>query len=362
MATTSEQPSPSNSLPTPTQHTTNPQFTYYDFTIENYQIISPIQHIEFHTGLTLITGKSNNGKTSIIKALKQLVYNHKPPHYITHLAQHTHLTLKYNKESLSNHHTDPTPIYQIDYHKTPTSTKYTLTHHTPSATSHTTLTNVGLQQPQQVSLLTHIDRQLNLNFWDQLTQPFLLSLTPSQQFTTLNNTPTTIHIQNILTKIKQDTQHTNQSLSNTQSNLTLLHSQHQHNQQQLTSLPHITTLHDNIHQLQPDLTTLTTLHTQLTQYHTTQSKIHQLTTQLHSLPNLPTITSSLTSIQPLISKINTLTSQLTSLKNTVPKINSLTQQIQDTHQQLTRLSHFLTQNFTTCPLCNQPLPHPPSHN
>lgn len=361
MTTISEQSSP---ISLPTQHYDRPQFTYYDFTIENYQIISPTQHIEFHTGLTLITGKSNNGKTSIIKALKQLTYNHKPPYYITHLTQHTHLTLQHLHEPTTglSPSSQPQPIYRIDYHKTPQSTKYTLTHHTPSATSTTHLTNVGLQQPQQVSLLTHIDRQLNLNFWDQLTQPFLLSLTPSQQFTQLNNTPTTLHIQNILTQIKQDTQHTNQSLSNTQSNLTLLHSQHQHNQQQLTSLSHITTLHDNIHQLQPDLQRLTSLHTQLTQYHTTQSKIHQLTSQLHSLPDLTTLTSSLISLQPLITKINTLTSQLTSLKNTVPKINTLTQQIQDTQTQLTNLSQFLTQNFTTCPLCNQPLPHPPSHN
>ena len=44
------------------------------FTIENYQIIKK-GSILIRPGITLITGPSNNGKSSIFKAYKQIIYN-----------------------------------------------------------------------------------------------------------------------------------------------------------------------------------------------------------------------------------------------------------------------------------------------
>lgn len=301
----------------------------YKLTIKNYQIIHNAQ-LTFHPGLTLITGKSNNGKSSIIKAFKQLVYNTPGKHYITHNSPSTTISLQ---------HKDTT----ITYTSSPTSSSYTI----KTPTNQTTLSKLGLSQPDQIKTLTNIDKQLNYNFWDQLTKPFLISLSPSQQFTLIQQSPHSIHLTNILTSLKQHTKTLTTTQLQHQSQLELLQQQSQQFTQTLTNLPTLESLHQQLTTLKSTNETLTTLNTLLDNY--SKISLSPIQTRLHQLQSTP----DLSKIQSIHTTITTLNTTYSRLLHTTNPINSLTSKIHSLQQSQQQTQQLLS-HFTTCPLCNQP--------
>ena len=134
------------------------------FTIDNYQIIKHGE-ILFRPGITLITGSSNNGKSSIFKAYKQIIYNLSGNTYINQNADKCKLTLENDD-------------YKITYTKTKTKSSYDITTNEGSLS----FDKLGVNQIPEIKDLVKIDKNLHYNFWEQLEKPFLINRTNREQF------------------------------------------------------------------------------------------------------------------------------------------------------------------------------------
>lgn len=134
--------------------------------VKDYQIIKSAS-LEFIPGLNVIIGPSNNGKTSILKALKALVYTVPgttsiragQPSYTVGVTYNNHTVIlqKGMKES----------VYLLDGEK---------------------YTKFGQTTPEAISKALNIKELVlngnkeQLNFWDQMNYPFLLDKTPVELF------------------------------------------------------------------------------------------------------------------------------------------------------------------------------------
>lgn len=313
--------------------------TTYDIHIKNYQIITDI-HLQLKQGLTLITGKSNHGKSSLLKAIQSLLYNPSGTTFITHSKPHTQITLTHKDQ---NNNT----LYQIQYTKT---TQGTTTYQTQDPTTGTnTYSKIGQNQPQFIKDLTHISKDLNYNFWNQMDKPFLLSHTPREQFDLLQQSPHTQHLNQIQQQMVYDRKEAQQLLQNTQSQLDLITTQNQQYEQQLSTKPQIDILYTTLQELthsKESLSQLQQILQQLQQIDTTP-----LQTTISTLTTIPSTTTPTHTLQTL-NQVKHLYDQL---NNTVYPINQLQQTLLNTDTQLQRTTLFITTQFTTCPLCHQPI-------
>lgn len=307
----------------------------YIFSIDNYQIIKHAD-ITFKDGLTLLTGKSNNGKSSIFKAFKQLVYNTPGTDFIKHGAPSTHLKL-----TLTN-------AYDIVYTKSTNGASYTYS--TPTSQP-ITISKLGTTQPEVISNLTNINKQFDYNFWNQMDKPFLISLSPREQFDLIQQSPHSITLSNCLQHITQDRKTKQTHLTQSQAQLDLLQSQLTQYDQQLLSLPTLTTLFDQLTTLkstQQQILTLTDTYTkhQSINLSTIQSRLSTLSFQPSLLP-----------LETLLTQINQLSTLYSQLLKTTSPINSINQQISTNKLHQTQTTQFTQTHFTLCPLCNQPFNH-----
>lgn len=314
--------------------------TTYDFTVTNYQIIKQA-HLQFHPGLTLITGKSNNGKSSIFKAFQQLVYNTPGTHFIRHNTPNTQLTLIHGLQ----HPEGITKHYEITYTKSPDGGKYDV--YNGLNNKQEQYTKLGSSQLPQIKDLTNINKELNYNFWNQMDKPFLISLSPKEQFDLIQNSPHSTPLNNCITSLTHDRKQTQQSQLQRQSQLELLQQQNDTYNTQLQNLPTITTLHDKLNSLLPTHTQLQQLIQLLTQHNSVNlTPIHNRLTQLQNIPQIQSNT--LTTLQ----QIKQVYSQLL---RTVKPINDLHSQQNSLTQQLNVITQIQQTHFQVCPFCNRPM-------
>ena len=310
----------------------------YKLKINNYQIIKSAE-LELKQGLTLIQGKSNHGKSSLFKALKQLLYNTSGTDYIKHGTPQCLIELQH----LDNNN-DST--YLIQYLKSKTKSQYTIT--TSQGTE--VYQKLGSSQLDIIKNITHIDKQFDYNFWSQMEKPFLIGLTPREQFDILQNSPHSTTLQNTLQHMVQDRkQFANQEHTN-QAKLELLQQQNSQYTQQLQQLPSITTLFNQITTLKQDYTTLSTLQTKFTHLTTLQQQITPLQQRLQDLHNLPTTSS----LQDLYTTITTTQAKYKQLQQSVHPINDLQNQLHTIQTQHDQITCLIQTHFPNCPLCNQP--------
>ena len=305
----------------------------YTLKIKNYQIITKAD-IQFTPGITLITGKSNNGKSSLFKAFRQLVYNQPGTDFIKHNQSKTTIELTKDDE------------FTIVYSKSQTDGgKYEVT--TPNNNTEV-YTKLGSSQLPQIKEITHINKDFNYNFWNQLDKPFLISLSPREQFDLIQNSPHSLTLQQAINNLTQDRKSLQQSQIQQQSQLDLLQSQLSQSQEQITSLPTITGLYTQITELKSQQDLIKSLTSLLQQYN--QIDLNPIQLKLNKLKSIPTIPD----LQPLIQQFTDTQSQYDQLTKTVKPITDLQQNIQLKGNQLTQVNHILTTQFTHCPLCNQP--------
>lgn len=135
-------------------------------TIKDYQIIKKA-NLEFRPGLTVIVGPSNNGKTSIFKALKANMYT-VPGSTPIRVGQSSYAVgIQYNEHTVILQKSNKDSVYLIDGEKY---TKFGTT--TPEAVS----------KALNIKELTLNGNKEQLNFWDQMNYPFLLDRTAVELF------------------------------------------------------------------------------------------------------------------------------------------------------------------------------------
>lgn len=309
----------------------------YKLDIQNYQIISN-GSLLIRPGLTLITGPSNNGKSSIFKAFKQLIYNTSGSDYIKHNTSKATIRLQ-KLDDYSN------VVYDITYTKSTSGASYTTV--TPDEGTQV-YQKLGSSQPEFIPKLTQINKELDYNFWNQMDKPFLISLSNKEQFDYLQQSPHTQTLQSILQSMQSDKKVYSQNKISLQSKLQLIQEQNTQYQEQLKQLPLIQSMFNSINSLNEQHQSISSLQSTIQKYQSIDTQ--KLTTLITKLQQIPTTESLTNNYQKLTNTLN----QFTSLTQTTVPINQLQNQIQQYHTQIDRLNLILQEHFTVCPLCNQP--------
>lgn len=314
----------------------------YKLHIKHYQILTNAE-LTFHQGLTLITGPSNHGKSSLIKALQQLLYNQPGTHYIQH--NHTKSTIQFQKFTTQDN--SPQQVYSITYTKDSSSNgQYDIT--TQDNPQPQRFTKLGSSQLDHIKELTHIDKQLNYNFWQQMDKPFMLSLSNKEQFDLLQQSPHTHTLNQVQQQMTTDRKAHSKSLQDIQAQIDLIQQQNQQFTQQLTHKSQIDDLYTQSLQLQQTKDQIDNILSLLKRYDTIDlTSIQHTITTLQQIP--PTTT--LKQQEDHLNKIKILFNNLT---RTVNPINEHLNSIQQLQTQQDRITLFKQTHFTTCPLCHHP--------
>lgn len=140
-----------------------------DVSIRNFQAISELD-VSFPKGLTVITGETNNGKSSIFRAIEAAIYNVGGDSYIKAGEKFTGVKIRYQGNEV---------IWKKNKkYKIPTSYKI----------NGEVLGRVGKKQPAEVAQALRMEdvnllrAKERLNFWRQMSLPFLQDRSPSQLF------------------------------------------------------------------------------------------------------------------------------------------------------------------------------------
>jgi len=136
--------------------------------IKNYQAIKNVE-LEFPPGITAIVGNSNNGKSSIIRAIEAAINNKGGSSFINYDADECEVAITH----------DGADIKWIKSKK-PGKSHYII--------NGTKINKIGQTQVPEVAQLLNMgevevnNERFRLNFWKQLDYPFLVGKTPYQLF------------------------------------------------------------------------------------------------------------------------------------------------------------------------------------
>lgn len=295
------------------------------FIIDNYQIIKHGE-ILIRPGITLITGPSNNGKSSIFKAFKQLIYNLPGNTYINQFADKCTLTL------LSD-------TYKIVYSKYKSKSCYDITEN--NETLH--IDKLGVNQIEKVRDLTNINKDFHYNFWEQLEKPFLLNKTNREQFLLLQESPISSNLLNIQENIKSDIKVLREAILLNQGGLNTLNESIKNYEETLKYSNEINDLLNRINNLN-------NLNTQVTSLNEKYNLYTNIESELSKLPDSIEITTN-DKLTEVYNQINSLTTTINNFSLTNNNINQVVTEINTIETDLNNLNTIMTTYFNICPLC-----------
>lgn len=301
------------------------------FIIKNYQIIKKGE-IELRPGMTLITGPSNSGKSSIFKAYKQLIYNLSGNTYINQFADECELILD-NDE------------YTIEYRKTKTKSSYDIKVVNPETTLH--IDKLGVNQIDKVKELTHIDKELGYNFWDQLEKPFLLDRTNREQFLLLQESPISSNLINIQDNIKKDIKVLKDDILVSQGSLNIVNDN-------LSKYENILKYSGITNKLVSNMEQLSKTNDKLTYYGTNISKLDSISKELEKIQSLLNVELKVDTeaIYNKYSNFSNKISNFTTLSNNIKEVDI---KISNTMDEINEIEKIMKDYFSICPLCGKPL-------
>lgn len=297
------------------------------FIIKNYQIIKKGE-IELRPGITLITGPSNNGKSSIFKAYKQLIYNLSGNTYINQFADECKLILDSDE-------------YTIEYRKTKTKSSYDIKVVNPETTLH--IDKLGVNQIDKVKELTHIDKNLGYNFWNQLEKPFLLCETNREQFLLLQESPISSNLFNIQENIKSDIKILKDSLLVTQGSLNVLNTN-------ITKYEGILQYSERVNKLVDNMKNLSSLNDKITDVNKKIADINNIDKELLKIAELSEIELKV-NIDDVYNKYQTFTNKIYNFTSISNEVKKETDAIEKNTNELSKLEEIINTYFNICPLC-----------
>lgn len=301
------------------------------FIIKNYQIIKHIK-LEFRNGITVITGPSNSGKSSIFKAYKQLIYNTPGNTYINSFANECELILDNDK-------------YTIEYRKTKTKSSYDIKIVNPETTLH--IDKLGVNQIDKVKELTKVDKDLGYNFWDQLEKPFLLNKTNREQFLLLQESPVSANLLNIQENIKADIKALKDEILVSQGSLNVVNNN-------ITKYESILQHSDSVHELSSKASDLNALNLKLSKI---MEKVKEFSTtekELAGYKDIGDVTFK-NDIDSVYTKYNLVLSKITEMNKQNNLVAQIDQEIDATSKQIVNIKEIIEKYFNVCPLCGNVL-------
>lgn len=297
------------------------------FTIDNYQIIKHGE-ILFRPGITLITGSSNNGKSSIFKAYKQLIYNLSGNTYINQYADKCKLTLE---------NTD----YKITYNKSKSKSNYTI------VTKDGTLSfdKLGVNQVPEIKNLVNIDKSLHYNFWEQLEKPFLINKTNREQFLLLQESPISSNLLNIQDNIKADIKSLKDDLLVKQGSLNVIN-------ENILKEEKVLSNSDDINNLVNDVAELINLYNKMTKITNSLTTLSNIDIELEKINTIVDITFDST-VEESYNKYFNLKEKISKLVSLNKSVKEIDNEYNNTEMELSNLLKIINTKFKVCPICGQ---------
>ena len=158
--------------------------------IKNYQILKDVK-FEFVNGLNVILGPSNNGKSSVIRAMEAALFHKSGGDFIRSGTEAAQVAISMNGNKLAWFKPEGSGGgYNLNGQE---------------------YTKVGRISPPEVQDATEIkeviimDTKERINFWRQMEYPFLLNKTPSQLFAFLAFSAEQDQLTSVFQSIKEDT-------------------------------------------------------------------------------------------------------------------------------------------------------------
>ena len=215
----------------------------FKVSIQNYQIIKKA-NLEFLPGLNVIVGPSNNGKTSILKAIKALLYT-VPGSTPIRVGQTSYAVgISYNGHTVILQKGLKESVYFVDGQKY---TKFGTT--TPPAVS----------EALNLKELVLNGNKEQLNFWDQMEYPFLLDKSSVELFRFIIDAGENDQISQVLKSMVSDRQGISKEIDQLQGSLNLLDLDIDNYTNQLKAAKPILEAADKIIELQSKVATLNLL-------------------------------------------------------------------------------------------------------
>lgn len=134
--------------------------------IRDYRIIANME-LEFFPGLNILQGPSNSGKSSVVGAIKSCIYNIPGTTNVRHGQNDYYVGIQYRG-------------HEVLYKKGKSGNTYVVDNEQYTKTGVNQLPVVGNALGIQDVILG--DEKIKINFWNQMSYPFLLDKTPGQLF------------------------------------------------------------------------------------------------------------------------------------------------------------------------------------
>ena len=217
----------------------------FKLAVKDYQIIKKAS-LEFIPGLNVITGPSNNGKSSIFKAIKANIYT-TPGTSPIRAGQNSYAVgITYNGHTVILQKGLKESVYLVDGEKY---TKFGTT--TPPVVSNTL----------NIKELVLNGNKEQLNFWDQMNYPFLLDKTPVELFRFIIDSGDSDKISQVLKDMVSDRQVISKEIDQLQGSINLIDTDIDTYEKQLEVAKPIIEACNNIIALQDRISRLNSLKT-----------------------------------------------------------------------------------------------------
>ena len=206
-----------------------------DVQIKNFQKVKNAE-LNFIPGLNVILGPSNNGKSSILKGIKALLYTTPGTSFIRQGQTSYVVGMKYNGHIVLLQKGIKESIYMVDGEK---------------------YTKFGTTTPEAVIKATNIKelefngQKEGLNFWDQMDYPFLLDKTAVELFRFIIDSGDNDKVSNVLKRMVSDRQSISKDINTLQGELNVLDLDIQKYKEDLDKAKPIIEASEGIVKLQP---------------------------------------------------------------------------------------------------------------
>ena len=288
--------------------------------------------LELQPGVTIIRGVSNEGKSSLLKALYQLLYNPSGRGFVNQSTQVCDITLSFNG-------------HIVEYHKTSTSsTKYTI--------DGQVYDKVVGPLPQISELLNFSQGELitsdKVNFWSQMSLPFLLYDSPKDRYEIISSG--IYNLEDVRDLMVQDNKSLSKSIDDTNTKLALLQKDIDKLKSQIFDDQHLRELTDRFFttsQTFNNFQSMVTVHLNLTnQFNQAEQKLSGL--------NLDTLFTQRDVLASLHAQYAPLLQQVRTYLDLSSRVSNLNVALNEVEQQLSNTATLLAQ-FKVCPLCHNPI-------
>lgn len=285
--------------------------------IKDYQIIKKMS-LEFVPGLNVIVGPSNNGKSSILKAIKAATFTIPGTSPIRFGQSNYTVGIQYNGHIIILQKGLKESVYVVDGEK---------------------YSKFGQTTPEIVANSLNIKELVlngnkeQLNFWDQMNYPFLLDKTGVEMFRFIVDSGENDKLSDVLKSMVSDRQNLNKTIDMIQGSINAVDLEIDSYKEELEKAKPIIEASTNIILLQQNISKLNLLKDLKDRINNNKAKLIELNNKYNK--NLVLYNT----MKTITNNINTLSSKIIDLNNYLLKLNNIKQSKEQINNELKPIIH-----------------------